>query len=385
MPARIRLRSGAASREQLEGALERTLGPDVGRPWVTIALIAANCGVFLYLCFAGAGPFETWDSLVAAGANWGPVTLDHQWWRLLTESFLHFTPAHLALNMWTLWVFGRTTEPLLGSAAFLWLYVFCALCASLTSLFCHPQLICAGAAGAIFGVLGARFAVMLSPAARVPFAIARYELSTGIVFVGYSALHALMDRRIDVPGHIGGLVAGFALGLVLARPLDPQARADTASRLPLGVLLGSLVIVGGWWPLAYPPPSVLLERPFRAALARFELDWDALIRLRRELVSTAAQPWHDPTEFERNSAALEGRWQAHLQHVTAPPLPVESPLRSARDALLAYLQEEQLGLQRLAVAVHDQDQSQVQAARQALSETDAHRRTLQQWLWDRNL
>jgi rhomboid protease GluP len=384
MPLRIPLRPTDRRTQPEAGALERALGPERGRPWVTIALIAANCGVFLYLCIAGAGPFQTWDSLVAVGANWGPITLDGQWWRLFTETFLHFTPAHLALNMWTLWVFGRTTEPLLGSAAFLWLYVFCALCASLTSVFWHPQLICAGAAGAIFGVLGARFAVMLSPAAQVPFGIARYELSTGIVFIGYSALHALMDRRVDVPGHIGGLLSGFALGLVLARPLDPQTRAERASRLPLGVLLGALIVLGAWWPLAHPSPAAIPERRFRAALATFELDWDALIRLEQELVAVAAQPWRDPGEFEARSAALSHRWQSHLERVAAPRLTPQSPLGPVRDTLLAYIKEEERDLQRLAAAVHGKSQD-LDAAQQAVSESDARRQRIQRMLWDRDL
>jgi len=57
------------------------------------------------------------------GANFGPITLNGQWWRLVTSMFLHFGIVHLALNMWILWGLAQMTERLVGSTGFAIVYM----------------------------------------------------------------------------------------------------------------------------------------------------------------------------------------------------------------------------------------------------------------------
>ena len=89
------------------------------------------------------------------GANFGPKTMDGQWWRLFTSMFLHFGIIHIGFNMWVLWNVGRLVERLVGNFGFALLYVVSGLLGSVASLAWNPTTISAGASGAVFGVVGA--------------------------------------------------------------------------------------------------------------------------------------------------------------------------------------------------------------------------------------
>src|ERR671917_246028 len=49
------------------------------------------------------------------------------WWTPVTYMFVHAGLWHLALNMYTLWVFGPRIEHLWGTKRFAWFYLWCGL------------------------------------------------------------------------------------------------------------------------------------------------------------------------------------------------------------------------------------------------------------------
>ena len=49
------------------------------------------------------------------------------WWRAFTYMFLHAGLWHLAMNMYTLWLFGPRLEHVWGSRGFALFYVWCGL------------------------------------------------------------------------------------------------------------------------------------------------------------------------------------------------------------------------------------------------------------------
>src|SRR5689334_15109925 len=69
--------------------------------FVTRAIIVVNALVFAVMVARGAS-FLNPDAqmLLNSGANFGPMTLNGQWWRLLTHLFLHFGIVHIGMNMW---------------------------------------------------------------------------------------------------------------------------------------------------------------------------------------------------------------------------------------------------------------------------------------------
>src|SRR5579864_1479898 len=101
-------------------------------PWVrpqmsvglTQILFGANIAVFLGMALSGGTVMEFSGLLrVHWGANFGPLTLSGQWWRLLTYMFLHGGLMHIAFNMWCLWDLGALSESLYGRWTFASVYV----------------------------------------------------------------------------------------------------------------------------------------------------------------------------------------------------------------------------------------------------------------------
>ena len=75
---------------------------------ITIALIAINVLVFLAMVASGVSFSQpTPQDAFNWGGDFGPATVgEHQWWRLLTSTFVHFGIIHIALNMYVLYQIG---------------------------------------------------------------------------------------------------------------------------------------------------------------------------------------------------------------------------------------------------------------------------------------
>jgi rhomboid protease GluP len=122
---------------------------------ITIVLVAINTLVFIATLIAGAEWLIPVGKMqIAWGSNFGPYTTDGEWWRLFTSVFIHFSIAHLVLNMIALVMFGPLVERLYGSVNYLLIYLLAGIAGSLASLSWRPEINSAGASGAIFGILG---------------------------------------------------------------------------------------------------------------------------------------------------------------------------------------------------------------------------------------
>src|SRR5262249_30762661 len=122
---------------------------------ITNVILAINLAVFAGMTFFGAAPGRsTREDLIRWGASYGPLILQGQWWRLVTSMFVHIGIFHLIVNMWCLWNLGRLAEISLGRATFLLVYFATGVGGGLASLLWHPNIVSAGASGAIFGIAG---------------------------------------------------------------------------------------------------------------------------------------------------------------------------------------------------------------------------------------
>ena len=212
---------------------------------VTNGLVAANVLVFFAAAIAGAGFFVSSVAVLQSwGTNFGPLTTDGQWWRLVSSMFLHFGVFHLALNMWALFIGGRLAERLFGSWAFALLYFAAGLGGSLASLLWNPAVNSAGASGAIFGVYGGMLAFFLRKHTAIPASVIKQQRYSGMVFIGYNLLNGFSHAGIDNADHVGGLAVGFVLGLVLARPLDLKARQVSQASFYLKGAVAACALVG---------------------------------------------------------------------------------------------------------------------------------------------
>lgn len=155
----------------------------------------------------------------------------------LTMAFLHGGWLHLILNMWTLWLVGRSVEARLGAFRFGLLYLTCTLLASGSHFLANTDSInpTLGASGAIAGVIGAH--AMLFPRSKIVFVLPIWFLPlifrlSAMIFVGlWFGLQVLQGTgALLSPGygagvawwaHIGGFVAGLVFVHILAPPEGP--------------------------------------------------------------------------------------------------------------------------------------------------------------------
>ena len=212
--------------------------------WVTPTLVGINALVFLLMCIVDneADFNPSIKTLVRWGADFGPLTVTgQQWWRLLAACFVHIGILHLLFNMVALWQAGRIVEKLLGNWFYLAVYFGCGVVGCLTSLYFQPNLVSAGASGAIFGIYGALFGIIIRQRETLPREMTANLLKFGGAFFAYniygslqtvfaSALHAAQGPHIDLACHAGGLVSGLFFGFVSARTLERERRQTATTR-----------------------------------------------------------------------------------------------------------------------------------------------------------
>ncbi len=156
------------------------------------------------------------DSLMEAGANFGPAIRAGEYWRLVTSMFLHGGLVHLALNAWALFQLGSLFELLMGPSRMLLVYFASGIAGSLASaVFTHTPSV--GASGAIFGLLGALIAFLL----RRRGALTPQGKSILMQLVGWAVINVFFGFStpgIDNSAHLGGCAAGLLFGFVLPEP-----------------------------------------------------------------------------------------------------------------------------------------------------------------------
>ena len=175
------------------------------------------------------------------GANIGVLTFSGEWWRLVTNIFVHGGLLHIAFNMWALWNLGILCESLYGRWTYATIYLICGLGASLASAAWNPYRPSVGASGAIFGLAGALIAALKLGEFSVPRSALTGTLRSLGAFVVYSLLFGFLPG-IDNTAHIGGLVTGLMVGALIAL-IAPQQ--DQAPRRIAVFLVIILALAGG--------------------------------------------------------------------------------------------------------------------------------------------
>ena len=213
--------------------LTRFTGP--GKPVVTYVIIAICVLVYIAQWVTGVGSGPVTQSIWYAGYYGFPGHFEP--WRMLTTAFAHANILHIALNMYTLWIFGIVLEPMLGKARYAGLFVISAIAGSVgVYLLDSPAQPVVGASGAIFGMMAALLIIQRHLGGPIRQLLVLVGINLVISFIpGFS---------IAWQAHVGGLVGGALVGLIYM-----QTRAR--SRLPLqivllAVLTALLLVVGNW-------------------------------------------------------------------------------------------------------------------------------------------
>ncbi|MEO6730219.1 MAG: rhomboid family intramembrane serine protease [Ferruginibacter sp.] len=202
----------AAAEEEEATEVDRAMNLTGSNLYVTYAIMAINVLVFVLMAINGAGIFEANGYVhIKWGSNFSPLTLSGDWWRLITSTFIHFGIIHLAMNMYCLYTVGVYLEPMLGKARYITAYLCTGLLASLISLWWHTDTVnSAGASGAVFGLYGLFFALLVSN--LIPKAVRMALLKSIGIFIVFNLAYG-MKSGVDNAAHVGGLVSGFIIGL----------------------------------------------------------------------------------------------------------------------------------------------------------------------------
>ncbi len=179
------------------------------RPMATMGIIAVCAAVFGLEClWADMG--ESSDGLINMGAMVGVAVRDGEWWRLWAATFLHIGVLHIVMNMMVLWSLGRQMEAIYGWRRFLILYALAGLAGSIPFLLVDQEVVCAGASGAIWGLLAGMYALTLRPQGLMPRGIAG-RLRGRLVQPLIINLAISFLPGIGLFAHLGGGVAGFVI------------------------------------------------------------------------------------------------------------------------------------------------------------------------------
>ena len=174
------------------------------------------------------------------GAMQPIAVADGQFWRLFTAMFLHVGLLHIALNAYFFWLFGRMVEATFGATWMVLIYVVAGFLASVASYAFGPvTALAVGASGAISGVFGAFIAYNYR---RRQHAMNAANLRMALTVIVLNAVIAIGYSSIDWRAHVGGLVAGFALGYLAdssgpARQRAVVRFAGVATLVVIGIAL----------------------------------------------------------------------------------------------------------------------------------------------------
>jgi membrane associated rhomboid family serine protease len=207
---------------------------------ITRLLIALNVAGFLWeMSVGGTGVLSgnipngsrINDGLLAPIA----ITQFHQYYRIFSSAFLHGSIIHIGVNMLSLFWLGRFIEAALGSPRMLLIYLGSMIGAGVAViLFSAPYAGTLGASGAIFGLFGALFAIGLKLGERGGELV---RANIGILIL--NLVFSFSFPGISWQAHIGGLITGFVLTLLVfwppqpvrTRVFDPATGAEYESRL----------------------------------------------------------------------------------------------------------------------------------------------------------
>ncbi len=221
----------------------------IRRQYVTFGLIALNVAVYLATVVAG----DVFTNAAMLGLGFIPSVVYHtaelapqyvvipEDLSYVTYSFLHADLVHLGGNMLFLWVFGDNVEDALGHLRYLLFYLACAVGGAVVHGLVAPdsQAPLIGASGAVAGIVTAylilypRVKVWILAFARIPLRIPAYMVLALWIATQFILFLAGGEDQVSWACHVGGIVTGAVLVLVLRRRDILSADGEAAGPAPV--------------------------------------------------------------------------------------------------------------------------------------------------------
>lgn len=196
----------------------------------TVALIYANIAVFILVCiFELLAPYIHIDLSSYLMMPFGFTQFIHRPWTIITYMFTHSSFIHIIFNLICLHSFGQLLTNLLGDQVILKTYIIGGLAGAITcllffnlplltseshfSLFTFHSSLLLGASAAILSLLTAATVIAPNQLVHIPFLTDIRLKWYALIFLIIYVLFILgMNNVGGNIAHIGGMIAGFALG-----------------------------------------------------------------------------------------------------------------------------------------------------------------------------
>lgn len=178
-------------------------------PSVTIFLVSVNIIVFILCTFTGEllynkGTFSALD-----------IIKDRQYYRIFTSIFLHWDINHLISNMLILYYLGEAVEKHFGhimyAVAFCITGIFGNILSMSYEIYTDSYVYSAGASGAVFGIIGMLFLLVIVYKGRFK----QITIGRMLLMVSYSLYSGFIGSNINNAAHIGGFLSGIGCGFIL--------------------------------------------------------------------------------------------------------------------------------------------------------------------------
>ena len=184
---------------------------------VTVALILINVLVFIAVELTGTSQ-NAWRVLDYGAANTRYSVQHGEVYRLVTSMCLHVGIEHLVNNMLVLFVLGSRLEQVIGKLRFLFIYLAGGIAGNIFSLILELRnqdfSVSAGASGAVFAVMGAMIYVVI----RNKGWLGDLSMRQILVMAAFSLYFGFTSSGVDNAAHIGGMIAGFVLAVLIWHP-----------------------------------------------------------------------------------------------------------------------------------------------------------------------
>lgn len=187
--------------------------------YITALLFLVNVVLFILYTFCGEIVYNV------GSLNLEGVFSKHQYYRIVTCVFLHGGLEHLVYNMIMLVALGEMLERLAGHMRFAILYILSGMGASMFSLlfmaFSDRVYSSVGASGAIFGLIGALFVIVVLNNGRFGY----ISLRRIILSIALQLYAGIKTPFVDNAAHVGGLLCGVLVMLIMIKGVN-RKRGD---------------------------------------------------------------------------------------------------------------------------------------------------------------
>lgn len=216
--------------------------PTIRFPLVTVGLLVLLGVIFMFEMRYAPARMLSAPTLAAYGAIQGNLMFGAgEWWRMFTAPMLHASTGHLIGNCVVLAIVGFMLEPLIGPRWFAGLYAVGGLGGVLMSIFVNdPTIPAVGASGAIMGVLGGAF-ICGSSARSGPKG--RKMQTWALRLILPSLIPIAADSHTDFAGHLGGVLAGIAVGVLILMAWPRGEDRPALGNMAAGI--GAVVLIAG--------------------------------------------------------------------------------------------------------------------------------------------